>query len=107
MVHYGFYTDQYLGSLIPEQAFAKAAARAYDALQRFKAIYQVTSSGQVAEHMALCAMAEAVYTAGKRTGGIASATVGKVSVRYDGQKNLDRELYNRAAIYLDIRRGVG
>ena len=107
MVQYGFYTDQYLGSLIPEKAFDEAVARAKDALQRFKQVYQVSADGEVSENMALCAMAEAVYTASKRSTGVSAATVGKVSVQYDKTESLDRQLLRKAAIYLDIKRGVG
>lgn len=108
MVDHRFYTQQYLGSLIPEKAFDSAAARAGDALARFQRCYQVRSSGLVAENMALCAMAETVYTDSKRSGGITSATVGNASVRYGTQKkSLERELLEKASIYLDIYRGVG
>ena len=107
MVQYGFYADQYLGSVIPENEFPQAAQRAMDALERYKRIYRVTSSGEVSENMALCAMAEAVYTASKRSTGVSAATVGKVSVQYDKTESLDRQLLRKAAIYLDIKRGVG
>lgn len=106
MVQYGFYTDQYLGYVIPEKDFPAAIQRASDALERFKRIYRVTSSGAVSENMALCAMAEAVYTASQRTG-ITSATIGKVSVSYGGAGSLNKQLLQKAAIYLDIKRGVG
>lgn len=108
MVDHRFYTQQYLGSLIPEKSFDEAAARATDALARFKRIYQVGSTGTVAENMALCAMAESVYMNAKRSRGITSASVGNASVRYGSQpKSLNRQLLEKAAIYLDIRRGVG
>ena len=107
MVQYGFYTDQYLGSLIPEKAFDETVARANDALQRFKQVYQITADGAVSENMALCAMAEAVYTASKRNGGITATSVGNVSVRYGQATPLSKQLLQKAAIYLHIRRGVG
>ena len=107
MVHYGFYKDQYLGSVIPENEFPQAAQRAMDALERFKGIYRVTSAGEVSENMALCAMAEAVYAAFRRTPAVSAATIGKVSVQYGKTESLDRQLLRKAAIYLDVKRGVG
>ena len=106
MVHYGFYQDQYLGNLIPEKEFPGAMQRAQETLERFRRIFQVESAGTVSEQMALCAMAEAVYTASKRAGGVAATSVGKVSVRYGDAEPLQRQLLRKAAIYLDIKRGV-
>ena len=107
MVQYGFYQDQYLGTLIPEKEFPGAALRAREALERFRRIYRVESYGTVSERMALCAMAEAIYAHARRAGGVAATTVGKVSVRYGEAEPLQRQLLNKAAIYLDIKRGVG
>lgn len=107
MVQYGFYTDTYLGRQIPENAFDECIARAKDALARFRQIYRVTGSGEVSEHMALCAMAEAVYAASRRHGDITAATVGNVSVKYGQVPSLTCTLLEKAAIYLDIKRGVG
>ena len=111
MVDFDFYCGCYLGSRIPQKAFPEMASRAQAALDRFKGIYRVVSSGPEAEKMALCAMAEAVYGAKQNRSGVASATVGSVSVRYEdsGSRNraLWRELYEQASIYLDIYRGAG
>lgn len=108
MVEYDFYVNSYLGSTIPEKAFPAMAARALDTLRRYEQIYTVETSGEEARNMALCAMAEAIYEA-QRHSGLRSANVGSVSVHYeDGSaKKLQRELYHRACIYLDIHRGVG
>lgn len=108
MVEYDFYVNSYLGSAIPEKAFPGMAARAQEALRRFESIYRVASSGENSRNMALCAMAEAVYEA-QRQGGMRSASVGSVTVHYEdgSQRELNRELYRRACIYLDIYRGVG
>lgn len=108
MVEYDFYVNSYLGSAIPEKAFPGMAARARDALTRFESIYTVEAAGQESRNMALCAMAEAIFEA-RRQGGLRSANVGSVRVQYeDGSgKALERELYRRASIYLDIYRGVG
>lgn len=105
MVDYEFYVNCYLGSAIPEKAFSGVAAQAQRYLAMFKAHYRVESSGAEAENMALCAMAEKLWA--RRSSGLASASVGSVSVRYaDAKPSLVRELYEKASIYLDIYRGV-
>ncbi len=107
MVDYEFYRDAYLGSQIPEKAFPEAEARAREFLQYLQRNFQVNSSGEQAEKMALCAVAEGVYHEEKR-GRISSASAGSVSVHYRGseEKSLRRALLQKAAIYLDIHRGV-
>lgn len=106
MVKYEFYVNQYLGSFIPEKAFSGIVARAEQVLKRFKQVYRVESSGQEAESMAICAMAETLWQ--NRNKGLASANIGSVSVQYDtDRKALRRELFDKACIYLDIYRGVG
>ena len=57
--------------------------------------------------MALCAMAEVIYSYGTSRF-VDSATVGSVSVRYNsrGGVALEKELRQKAGIYLDILRGV-
>lgn len=111
MVDYEFYVNQYLGSMIPEKAFSAAASQAAAALERFCRIYRVADSGIESQRMAICAMAEALYACSRRRSGVTAASVGSVAVRYeDGEradKALWRELYQRAAIYLDIYRGAG
>lgn len=110
MADYAFYTDVYFGSAIPEKAFAGMASRAKEALDRFQRIYRVQVPGEDSLKMAICAMAESIYAHGKRRGGVTAATVGEASVRYEsGQRadrQLSRELYEKASIYLDISRGV-
>jgi len=106
MVKYEFYVNQYLGSCIPEKAFSGVAAQAERVLARFKQAYRVESSGQEAESLAICAMAETLWQ--NRNKGLTSANIGSVSVRYETDKRaLRRELYDKACIYLDIYRGVG
>ena len=111
MADYAFYTDVYLGSAIPEKAFPGMALRAKEVLERFQRIYRVNIPGEDSYKMAICAMAESIYAASKRRGGVTAASVGEVSVRYEGAetsgKSLQRELYEKASIYLDIWRGVG
>ena len=106
MVKYEFYVNQYLGSAIPEKAFSGMAAQAQRVLNRLKQTYRVESSGEGAEALAICAMAETFWQ--NRNKGLASATIGSVSVRYEtDRKALRRELYDTACMYLDIYRGVG
>ena len=105
MADFGFYTDTYLGSLIPEKQFGYCMARAADALTAIGRRCRVIGT-EVERQMALCAMAESVYEA-RRRGGVVSATTGSVSVRYDGEKQLWRELWEKARIYLQVCRGVG
>ena len=110
MADFAFYTDIYLGSAIPEKAFPGMAQRARESLDRLQRIYQVTVPGEDSRKMAICAMAEALYAHSKRRGGVTAATAGEVSVRYEessrADRQLQRELYEKASIYLDIYRGV-
>ena len=105
MVDYEFYVNCYLGSAIPEKAFSGVAAQAQAYLDRLKGCCRVESSGADAENMALCAMAETLWA--RRNSGLTSASVGSVTVHYaDEHPSLTRELYQKAAIYLEIYRGV-
>ena len=107
MVDYDFYCNTYLGSTVPEKAFPAAAARAAAVLEDYERRYRVSCPGPDSRRMALCAMAEVIHGYGSSRF-LGSATVGSVSVRFDsgGAKELSRELYRKAGIYLDIRRGV-
>ncbi len=110
MVDYRFYVNCYLGNAIPEKAFPAAAAYAAAALERIHRNYTVAQCGEQTQKLALCAMAEAVYAYSRRSGGMTASSAGNISVRYENgecaDKSLQRELYQRAAIYLDIYRGV-
>ena len=110
MADFEFYQCIYLGSAIPQKAFAEFAQRAKDALERMMRTYRITASGETSLAMAICAMAETLYAHAKHRSGMTAATVGQVSVRYEnsdsGEKSLQRELYRKASIYLDIYRGV-
>ena len=92
-----------MGSRIPEAAFPEFLARAEGALGRMEEKYTVTG-GPDARSMALCAMAEAIYDTTGRRGGVLSAGVGATRVSYTDR---DRSLYDAAATYLEIYRGVG
>ena len=110
MADFGFYKDVFLGDRIPEKAFASLAQRAREVLQSYERAYRVTSPGEDSYRMAICTMAETLYAYSKRRSGVTGASVGEVSVRYEGgddaQRSLQRELYRKASIYLDITRGV-
>ena len=98
MVDYEFYVNDYLGSAIPEKAFSGVATQARHWLECFKSKYRVVSSGWSAENMAICAMAESLWS--RRSGELSFS--GKSGER----QSLGRELYEKASIYLDIYRGV-
>ena len=110
MADFEFYRNVYMGDLIPEKAFSGMALRAGEYLQRLQRIYRVTVPGEESLKMAVCAVAEAIFAHSKRRGGVTAASVGQVSVRYEGSDRgdalLHRELYEKASIYLDIYRGV-
>ena len=110
MVDYDFYVKEFMGSAVPETEFSGAAVRAAEVLERFLRIYSVGEHTELAKKMALCAMAESVYSGTRRKNGVTAQSVGNVSVRYDtgeaADKALLRELYQRASVYLDFYRGV-
>ena len=110
MADFAYYKDTYLGTAIPEKAFPGMAKRAEEALRRMQRIYQVNVPGEDSLNMAVCAMAESCYAASKRRSGVTAASVGEVSVHYgsseSADKTLQRELYEKASIYLQITRGV-
>jgi hypothetical protein len=110
MADYAFYTDIYYGSLIPEKAFPEMAQRAGEYLACLQRNYRVSADGRDCLNMAICAIAESLYAHSKRRGGITAAAVGEASVHYmaarDGDRQLCRELYEKASIYLQICRGV-
>ena len=110
MADFTFYKDVFLGETIPEKAFASLAQRAREVLQEYARCYRVSVPGEDSYRMALCAMAETLYAYAGRGPGMTAASVGDVSVRYETGGNtyrdLRRELYQKASIYLDICRGV-
>ena len=120
MVDYDFYQNVYRGSPIPEAEWPACEGRACAQLARYKRIYQVTAPRPKAQAMAVCAMAEALYTfdllASGEAGPIQSASIGSVSASYGGAgaqavdlspRGQAKELYRCASLYLDIFRGEG
>ena len=106
MIDYDFYVNSYLGTDIPEKVFERVAARAVDALSKICRQYQVADGDLVSRKMALCAMAETIYSYDCRKAGVSSATVGGVSVRYEHSGSLQKQLLSKAKIYPDIYRGA-
>lgn len=108
MVDYDFYINTYLGSAIDEKNFPAAAARAAAVMEGYERHCRVQCPGPDSRRMALCAMAEVIhgYGIGRL---VDSASIGSVSVKYNsrGGKELERALFQKAGIYLDILRGVG
>lgn len=120
MVGYEFYVVMYRGGSISAGDWPGYEVRAAAQLARYKRIYTVTASGEGAENMAVCAMAEALYSfdliANGEGGPVQSASIGSVSTSYGGvgssavdisPKGQAKELYRCASLYLDIYRGVG
>lgn len=120
MVDFDFYRNVYHGSSIPAEEWPAYEGRASAQLARYQRIYTVTAPGPDSEAMAVCAMAEALYSfdllANGEGGPVQSASIGSVSVSYGGgaaqavdltPKGQARELYRCASLYLDIYRGVG
>lgn len=116
MVGYDFYKGQYGGQSIASPCdWLEFKKRAEEQLQRYKRVYTVTAPDEIAEKMAICAMADTLYFfANAQSGGaVASASIGSVSVNYGTQNAVDlspkaqeRELYRCASLYLEIYRGV-
>ena len=108
-VDFAFYRQVYGGTSLREDTFPEAAARAADVLHGYARSYRVTGSEED-KAKAICAMAEAYYAASKRRSGVTAASVGEVSVHYgsseSADKTLQRQLYEKASIYLEISRGV-
>ena len=105
MVTYDFYRDIYLGSALSEEAFPQAAARAEAWIQKLERTCQVEAVGQDSRELAVCAVAETLSRSARQQN-VAQTTVGGVSVRYEGNQKLQRQLLQNASVFLDIRRGV-
>ena len=119
MTDYEFYKSVYRGGSIPPEEWPVYGARASGQLRRYKRIYEVTAPEPDAEELAICAMAEALYSfdliANGEGGPVQSASIGSVSASYGGagSQAVDispagqaAELYRCACLYLDIYRGV-
>ena len=103
MADYEYYVNCYLGSLIPQQEFSALARRAQAYLAQLERTFLVVG-GTDSKAMAVCAMAEELYRAGRRQG-VASTSIGGVRVQYREDGKLLRQMYHTAGVYLDIFRG--
>ena len=106
MVTYDFYKNVYLGSVIPETAFAAAVARAEEWIAKVERTCSVTPCGPDSRAMAVCAVAEAM-AANKKRQQVSQATIGGVSIRYEDSARLESQLLKTLGVYMDICRGVG
>lgn len=119
MVDFDFYTNDYRGNSISLEDWQTYEARATAQLTRYKRIYTVKAQEENSEALAVCAMAEALYSfdliANGEGGSVQSASIGSVSVSYGSSagsadispKGQAKELYRCACLYLDIYRGCG
>ena len=88
MPDYTFYVEDYLGEDIPEKEFPRFIRRAGDELRRMREMYAVAPrqglDPELAESMALCAVADAMYEFAQEdeARGIAKVSVGSVSETY-------------------------
>lgn len=101
---YTFYVEDYLGEDIPEKEFPRFIRRAGDELRRMREMYAVAPrqglDPELAESMALCAVADAMYEFAQEdeARGIAKVSVGSVSETYTAPPELcSRTLADRAA----------
>ena len=105
-VTYEFYTGTYHGGSISAEDWPAAQREARANLERYRRSYTVTAPGEHSEDMAICAMAEVLVQA-SQAAALASASIGSVSVSYrapDPGKQ-KRDLFEAAAMYLDLYRG--
>ena len=107
MPDYIFYREIFLGTAIPESAYAGMLARAAGWLRQLEGSCRVTAYGEESRKFALCAAAETLYFHGGKQG-IAQTSVGGVTVRYEqGGIPLQRLLLDAVSGYLEVYRGVG
>ena len=106
MLAYQFYRDTYHGGSISPEDWPAAEREARANLDRYCRTYAVTATGEHSEDMAICAMAE-VLVSNAQASAVSSASIGSVSVSYrqPDPKKMRRDLFEAAAMYLDIYRG--
>ena len=120
MVCYEFYKTAYRGGSIFAEDWPGYEARAEAQVARYERAYTVSYPGPQSRSMAVCALAETIYSIdlviNGEGGPVASVSVGSVSTSYGSAASsaIDvspagqaRELYRAAKLYLDIYRGVG
>lgn len=100
-ITYEFYTNKYGGDLIPSNKFKRISikATAYINAITFNRIDENSISENI--RLAVCEVAESIYSVEKNGGIKSSETVGKHSVSYKTEDiNTNKELYNIAKLYL-------
>lgn len=120
MVCYEFYRTTYRGGSISSDDWPGYEARAEAQIARYERMYTVGYPGPQSRSMAICAVAEAMYSidliVNGEGGPVASVSVGSVSTSYGSAASsaIDvspsgqaRELYRAAHLYLEFYRGVG
>lgn len=120
MVCYEFYRTAYRGGSISAEDWPGYEARAEAQVARYERTYTVSYPAQESRSMAICALAETIYSIdlviNGEGGPVTSVSVGSVSTSYGSAASaaIDvspagqaRELYRTAKLYLDIYRGVG
>ena len=106
MPDYTFYVEDYLGEDIPEKEFPRFIRRAGDELRRMREMYAVAPrqglDPELAESMALCAVADAMYEFAQEDGarGLAKVSVGSVSETYAAPPELCAETIQSREGYL-------
>ena len=94
MPDYTFYQERYLGEDIPEAAFPRMIQRAGTELARMRQVYAVAPrpglDPELADEMALCAIADAMYEFAQEdeARGLAKVSVGSVSETYTAPAQL-------------------
>ena len=107
MVTYDFYKNIYLGNQLSEASFSGDVARAEDWLSKLERTCRTAPYEENGREKALCAVAE-LLKAHNDHRQISQMAVGDVRVHYhdDADHILQHQLYQRAACYLKIKRGV-
>ena len=117
MEAYAFYTGTYKGSSVPEEEWDSFCRDAEAQLARYERMYTVTWPTAESRSMALCAMADALFTYAQLTSGNGPATsvsVGSVSESRQQAGSIDTsaaaqeaELYRCLTLYGEVYRGAG
>lgn len=115
MTDYSFYTGEYGGSSIPQDAWTAMQRDAGARVARYERIYAVTWLEPNGRDMAVCAIADAMYAFERlqaEGGAIKSASVGSVSESRAAVSAPDtspaaqeQEFYRCLCLYADVYRG--
>lgn len=95
---YSYYTDEYLGNVVPETDFPRMAKRASEYLDYITDGNITETADKVS--LACCAVAEALYQGEQDGGVIASESKGEWSVSYASTESIAFKAYKAAYMYL-------